>query len=300
MDITVLVNPSARGGTAGGFADRAIARLAERGLALSVIHETDATSSRSRLRTALAGGVDGLVVVGGDGTVALALQELAGTDIPLGIIPAGTGNDIAAALGIPEQDPERAVDLVVDARTRAVDLARITRPDGTSTVFCSVLATGFDSRVNDRANRMTWPRGAARYQIAILQELARLRTSRYRVTWQDADGEGHERVQDLLMASVANGPTYGGGIPICPPADPADGLLDLFLVRSVGRMRFLRLLPRVNRGTHLGQPEIELHRARSVTVAAADISAYADGEPVGALPLTVDVLPRALRAFAPV
>jgi diacylglycerol kinase (ATP) len=101
------------------------------------------------------------------------------------------------------------------------------------------------------------------------------------------------------MATVGNGRTYGGGIPICPDADPADGLLDLVLVRPAGRARLLRLLPRVYRGSHATVPEVAMRRVRSVRLASPGVTAYADGDPIGALPLTVDVAPRALRVFAP-
>ncbi len=101
------------------------------------------------------------------------------------------------------------------------------------------------------------------------------------------------------MATVGNGRTYGGGIPICPDADPADGLLDLVLVRPAGRLRLLRLLPRVYRGTHGGVPEVSIRRVRSVRLSSPGVTAYADGDPIGALPLTVDVVPGALTIFTP-
>src|SRR5690606_30901919 len=111
---------------------------------------------------------DGLVVVGGDGTVRLAAQELAGTGVPLGLIPTGTGNDLAGHFGIPLLAPERAADIIAAGRTRVIDLARVTRADVSTHIYTTVLASGFDSAVNDRANRMRWPRGEARYKIAIL------------------------------------------------------------------------------------------------------------------------------------
>ncbi|MGZ8805058.1 MAG: diacylglycerol kinase, partial [Microbacterium sp.] len=180
-----------------------------------------------------------------------------------------------------------------------VDLARVTQADGSSAYFGSVLASGFDSRVNDRANAMRWPRGGSRYNIAILIEFLTLKGIPYEVDFESADGNREHIVGDLVMATVGNGSHYGGGIPICPDADPSDGLLDLLLVRPAGRLRLLRLLPRVYRGTHTSAPEASTYRVRSVRLSSPGVTAYADGDPVGALPLSIDVAPAALRVFTP-
>ncbi|MGN8552423.1 UNVERIFIED_CONTAM: diacylglycerol kinase [Microbacterium sp. SLM126] len=298
MNVALLVNPAARGGAHTGAATHAAARLREHGVRTALVSGGSAAESSALLRAAIAAGVDAVAVAGGDGTVRLAIQEVAGTGIPLGIIPAGTGNDFAATLGLRELDAVAAADTIAAGATRDIDLARVTRDDGSTEYFATVLASGFDSKVNDRANAMRWPRGGSRYNIAILREFLTLAGMPYEVAFETADGE-HERVTgDLVMATVGNGRTYGGGIPICPDADPADGLLDLVLVRPAGRARLLRLLPRVYRGTHATVPEVAMHRVRSVRLVSAGVTGYADGDPIGALPLTVDVAPRALRVFA--
>jgi diacylglycerol kinase (ATP) len=192
-----------------------------------------------------------------------------------------------------------AADTIAGGRTRRIDLARVTRGDGSTQYFGSVLASGFDSKVNDRANAMRWPRGGSRYNIAILVEFLTLAGIPYEVELELADGTRETLSGDLVMATVGNGRTYGGGIPICPDADPADGLLDLVLVRPAGRLRLLRLLPRVYRGTHGGVPEVSIRRVRSVRLSSPGVTAYADGDPIGALPLAVDVLPGALTMFTP-
>lgn len=240
-----------------------------------------------------------MAVAGGDGTVALALQVLAQTGTPLGIIPAGTGNDIAEMLGLRELRADDAADAIAGGQTRDIDLARVRRDGQPPVFFASVLASGFDSRVNDRANRMRWPRGSSRYTIAILRELVALRRIAYEVELTDADGTLTRFDGPLLMAAAANGTSYGGGVRIAPGADPADGELDVVLVRPTRRARFLRLLPRVYRGTHGNVPEVGMHRARRVTLRATGVTAYADGDPIGPLPVTIDVVPRALRVFAP-
>lgn len=299
MDVALLMNPAARGGAHTGAAARTAERLRGAGMRVSIISGGSAAESSHLLQTAVALGVDAVVVAGGDGTVSLAIQELAGTEVPLGIVPAGTGNDLATSLGIRDLDADGAARAVIAGRTRTIDLARVTRPDGSSLLYGTVLASGFDSKVNDRANRMTWPRGHMRYNIAILAEFVRLRGIPFEITLELADGREVHIDRDLVMATVGNGRTYGGGIPICPDADLEDGLLDVTLVRPAGRLRLLRLLPRVYRGTHTSVEQVSTYRVRGARLASAGVTAYADGDPLGPLPVAVTVVPRALRVFSP-
>lgn len=299
MDVALLVNPTARAGARRHAASRAAERLRAHGIRTTVISGGSAAESTELLRTAVDLGVDAVLVAGGDGTVNLAIQQLAGTGIPLGIIPVGTGNDLATTVGLAELDAERAADAVIAGVTRQIDLGRVTRLDGSTAYFGTVLASGFDSKVNDRANAMRRPRGSARYTIALLAEFVTLRGIPYEVTLEDEDGTIEEVAGDLVMATVGNGRTYGGGIPICPDADPADGILDVTLVRPAGRLRLLRLLPRVYRGTHASVDQVTMARVTAVRLASPGVTAYADGDPIGALPLRIDVAPRALTLFVP-
>ncbi|WP_106816043.1 diacylglycerol kinase [Microbacterium timonense] len=299
MRVALLVNPAARGGAHSRAAETAAERLRSRGVQTSVLSGGSATESSQLLRAAIEVGADAVAVAGGDGTVNLAIQEVAGRGIPLGIVPIGTGNDFAASLGLHELDVIAAADVIAAGRTRRVDLARVTRADASTAFYGSVLASGFDSRVNDRANGMRWPRGAARYNIAILVEFLALAGMPYEIEFVTPAGLVQTVTGDLVMATVGNGSSYGGGIPICPGADVADGLLDLVLVHPAGRLRLLRLLPRVYRGTHGTVAEVQMHRVRSVRLASPGVTAYADGDPIGPLPLTVDVVPGALTVFAP-
>lgn len=299
MTVALLVNPAARAGAHTGAAERAAERLRAHGLRTTILSGGSARESGELLRTAIDLGAESVVVAGGDGTVNLALQELAGTGIPLGIIPSGTGNDLATMLGLRELDPASAADAVAAGVTREIDLARVTREDGSHAFFATVLASGFDSRVNDRANTMRWPRGGSRYTLAVLIEFLTLSGLPYEVELSLVDGSTLRLTSDLVMASIGNGTSYGGGIPICPAADPSDGELDVTLIRPAGRLRLLRLLPRVYKGTHTEIDEVSTFRVRSVRLASPGVTAYADGDPIGALPLTVDVAPRALRVFVP-
>ena len=299
MDAAVFVNPAARGGTAAASAARAIARLIELGVRVDVIHARDEADAAARVAAVTPRPPDVVVVAGGDGTVGGAINVLAATRIPLGIIPCGTGNDFASALGLGDASPERAADVIATGRSRVVDLARVTRVDGTQHFFATVLASGFDSRVNDRANAMRWPRGRRRYTLAILREFLTLSTPRFRVDSHDDRGVQESFEGPLLMATVGNSRSYGGGIPICPDASPDDGLLDLTLVRPVSRARLLALLPRVYAGTHTSLAEVTTRRVRHVRLDAPSVTAYADGDSLGALPVSVECAPGALTVVVP-
>jgi diacylglycerol kinase (ATP) len=294
VNVAVVVNPAARAGAHTHSATKAVERLRALGHTATVISGGSADETSRLIRTALDVGTNALVVVGGDGTINLAAQELAGTGVPLGIIPAGTGNDFAAYLGIPQLEAETAADVIDAGAKRTVDLARVTRADGSTRLYTTVLASGFDSAVNDRANRMRWPRGDMRYNIAILVEFLFLKDIPFTLSVDDERIDG-----PFVMASVGNTRTYGGNIPICPDADASDGLLDVTIVRPRGRVRLLRLLPTVYKGTHVTRDEVETYRGRRIELAAPSVTAYADGDPIASLPVTIDVVPEALTVFAP-
>ncbi|YCK36953.1 diacylglycerol/lipid kinase family protein [Actinomadura sp. ATCC 39365] len=290
--IALLVNPAARGGRTLRLLEPVARRLRASGAELSVIVGTDAADALERACTAVAERPDALVAFGGDGLVHLAVQAVAGTDVPLGIIPAGTGNDFAAALGLAHRDPLAAARTVLRMRARPVDAARV-RAGESEELFAGVLCCGFDSRVNERANRRTWPPGKGRYLVAVAEELRAFRPIPFRVTLDD--GEVVE--QEAMMVAVANTRSYGAGMRVCPDASPDDGLLDVMMVGAVSKREFLRVFPGVYRGTHVGHPAVSVRRARRVTLEAADVVAYADGERVGPVPVTCEIQPGALRVI---
>ncbi len=293
--VTVLTNPASGHGNAPHAAERAIARLHTRGVDAIEIVGRDAGHARQLLRDALDRGTDAVVVAGGDGVISLALQELAGGDVPLAIVPAGTGNDHARAFGVPRDDPEAAADIVVDGRPQLFDLGRIDGHDGTRKWFGTVVATGFDSLVSDRANRMRWPHGRMRYNIAMLAELSKLRLLPFRLSF---DG-GPVQESALTMTAIGNTRSYGGGMLICPGADPTDGLLDVTMIRSASRTRLVRLFPTVFQGTHIDLDEVNTRRASTVVVECPEINAYADGDFACVLPAEIIAVPGALRILVP-
>jgi diacylglycerol kinase (ATP) len=293
--VTVLTNPASGHGSAPHAAERAITRLHQRGIDVVAIAGRDSSHARQLVEGALERGMDALVVVGGDGIISLALQVLAKSDIPLGIIPAGTGNDHAREFGIPTKDPEAAADVIADGTVDQVDLGRISGADGTDRWFGTVMAAGFDSLVTDRTNRMTWPHGRMRYNLAMVAELSQLRLLPFRLSF---DG-GTEFDTELTLAAFGNTRSYGGGMKICPGADPRDGLLDATMVASASRTRLIRLFPTVFKGTHVDLDEVRTARATTITVDSPGINAYADGEYVCPLPVEVSAVPGALKILTP-
>ena len=298
--VTLLTNPKAGHGNAPHAAERAVARFQERGVDVTEIVGRDPAHARELVDIALADGTDALVVAGGDGVIALALQALARratapAGIPLGIIPAGTGNDHAREYGIPVGDPAAAVDVIIAGHTETVDLGLIRGVDGTETWFGTIAATGFDSLVSDRVNRMRWPHGRMRYNLAIVAELSKLRLLPFRLV---LDGE-REIISELTLAAFGNTRSYGGGMLICPNADHADGLLDITMIRSGSRTRLMRLFPTVFKGTHVELDEVITDRARTITVESPGINAYADGEYACPLPVEISAVPGALRILRP-
>jgi diacylglycerol kinase (ATP) len=279
--VALLVNPTAgkgKGARAGVVASR---RLRDLGQRVDVLVGTDAVDAARLGHRALDGGADALAVVGGDGMVHLALQILRNSpqtparSVPLGIIPSGSGNDFARAVGLEPHDALAAADVVAAGSVRHVDLGRV---DGQW--FGGVLSSGFDSRVNERANRMRWPRGYSRYNVAMLAELRVFRPLPFTL-----ELDGVRTQTEAMLVAVGNGPSYGGGMRICPSATLSGGQFSVTILHAIGTAEFLRLFPRVYRGAHVTHPAVAVHKATTVRLESPQAVAYADGERVGSLPV---------------
>ncbi|WP_053706539.1 diacylglycerol kinase [Streptomyces sp. WM6373] len=289
-EVTLFVNPTAGRGRGAHAAQPAASALREAGFSVRTLVGTDAPDALARLTAAVREGAGAVVAVGGDGMVSLALQALAGTRVPLGVVAVGTGNDFARAAGLPVREPARAGRMAAQAlkegRTREIDLGRVG-----ATWYGTVLCSGFDSKVNDRGNRMRLPAGRFKYDLAMMAELAAFRPFPYRITLDD----GPVIETEATLVAVGNGSSYGGGMRICPGAVPDDGLFDVTVVGDCSRATLLKVFPQVYRGGHLSHPKVSVHRARKITLEAPGLTAYADGEPLGPLPVTAECVPGAIR-----
>ncbi|MCB8956785.1 MAG: diacylglycerol kinase [Nocardioides sp.] len=287
-EIALLTNPTAGKGRGARFRDAAAERLRGAGVTVRTLEGRDADEALDLARGVVAEGVDALVLCGGDGMVHLGIQAVAGTGTPIGLVPAGTGNDVARYFDVPRKDPVAAAERLLASSSRTVDLAR----SGTK-YFVTVLAAGFDAVVNERANKMTWPKGQMRYNIATLAELRTFEPLPYTL---ELDGE--TRTLDAMLVAVGNGPSFGGGLRITEGAILDDGLLDVVVIKPMSKPGLIRTYPKLFKGTHVTHPAYEHHRVRTVTVAAPGIVSYADGERFGPLPLTVECAAGALTVLA--
>ncbi|MQA08809.1 MAG: sphingosine kinase [Pseudonocardiaceae bacterium] len=292
MRAALIVHPDSGRGAAARVAGTVARRLRTAVGKLELVTPTSIEESRETLRRARDGGLELLVVLGGDGAAHQAVQVCAGNDLLLGLIPSGTGNDLARALGMPD-DPVLAADalaLAIEARqTRRMDLGLVG-----GTWFATVLCAGFDARVNARVNRMRWPAGRRRFDVATLAELARLRPYPLQVRTPDTELE-----MPATQVAVGNTRWYGGGIPICPDADPGDGAFDITVVGPASRRDLVRILPRARTGAHVDDLAVRTLRAREVWLGGNNgWTAYADGERFAALPLRARTVPDALHVVS--
>ncbi|MDP4014467.1 MAG: diacylglycerol kinase [Candidatus Nanopelagicales bacterium] len=292
--VGVIINPESGRGKGGRTAPELGAELHRRGIDAALLVAGSATEALVMARKAVADGVDAIVAAGGDGTVNLGLQAVAGTDTPLGIIPLGTGNDNARLLGIPLDDLKAAIDIIADFKVASVDVAHLSTDSGEERWFLGVMSSGFDSCVNERANEMTWPKGEARYLRGILAELRTFKPVPYHVVL-----DGEELNDKGMLVAVGNGESYGGGMKVCAGARIDDGLLTVTWLHRLRKLEFLTVFPRVYKGTHITHPSVTQHLARKVRLEAPNQIAYADGERVGPLPVDVEVHPNGLRVITP-
>lgn len=295
--VVVAVNPFAAFGKHGAVGAQVAGALRTAGYEVTVLQQASFDELQQVVRATVTPQDHALVVVGGDGMVSLGVNALAETNIPLGIVPTGTGNDMARGLGLPINAPAEGIRVLLDCiatEPRPIDLAKATSLSGETRWYAGVLSAGFDALVNERANRLRWPKGAARYLLALLLELVKLKTRSYQLTV-----DGRTRAVDAVLISIANNGYMGGGMHVVPQAQLDDGKLDVFIAHRVGRMRLLAVFPKVYSGRHTTHPVVEMGTASTVTINAEGVAAYADGERVGELPIEVSVVPKALHVFAP-
>lgn len=291
----IIVNPTAGGGRAARVVPWIRQRLADGAGALALT--TRAGHAEELAAQAVADGAERIVAIGGDGTVQEVVNGLLreeGSSPELGIVPMGSGNDLARSLDLPRRT-EDAWRIALGAATRRIDVARA-RCGGRERWFASAGGIGFDAQVAAAmATRSGWQRGAAGYLLTTLSELRRFSNRRIRLTLDDESAE-----HAVLFVAIANGAYYGGGMRIAPDASTDDGALDVCVVGDISRMTAIRQLPNLYRGTHVNHPAVAVARARRVVIEGGpETFVHLDGEPFGGLPLEVELAASRLAVAAP-
>lgn len=291
--VTLLVNPSAGRGRALGLVARVGGTLRNAGLQVRTLLSRDYAEAELMAAEAVREGVDILAVMGGDGMMHLGANAVArqhrhgvGRTV-LGLIPAGTGNDLCRGVGLDPDEPMAAAEVIASGVSRRIDLVKVN-----DRYVGAVLATGFDALVNARTNAMSWPKGNARYLVATLAELRVFAPLRYRLVV-----DGVVRELDAMLVAIGNTTSYGGGMRICPDADPADGLLDVTIIHPVSRAKLLQLLPQMHSGRFARDPCVERLQAREIAVEGAGLVGYGDGELIASAPMQVSVVAAAVPIF---
>lgn len=274
----VVINPHAGHGRGAALASKVTSYLASKEIA----YRSVAAGSAAELTDHLSRELDresflGVIAVGGDGLAHLVLQQCVPRQIPFAIIPAGTGNDFVRTLGWSLENIEPLLDRITTTEPTAIDLGNVD-----SEWFGAILSTGFDSMVNERANSLTWPKGPQRYNVAIAMELPRFKPLSYEITC-----DGRTFAVEAMLVAIGNGRSYGGGMNICPQAKIDDGLFDIVILEPVSTIEFIKTFPKVYSGSHLSHPAVKSMRAKKVSIQANAV-AYADGERIGAAPLSAE------------
>jgi diacylglycerol kinase (ATP) len=285
--LILAINPISGRGHARRQAKFASDYFCSHGISVREIEGDNLEDFRRRLLTVLDDEVTGVIAFGGDGFIHEIIQHVVSRDIPLGVIPCGTGNDFARSIGIFGLSLKQQLELIQQADFTRIDLGKVSQ-----TWFAAILSIGFDALVNDRANNMRWPRGRMRYNIAMVEKLIALKAHNYRIRLDDESID-----VEATLVTVANGPSYGGGMHVCPDASITDGLFDIMVLGKVSRIELLRVFPKVYRGRHVGHPAVTFYRCREVEIQGSG-SSFADGEPLAKLPLTAQCVSKALRVWA--
>jgi YegS/Rv2252/BmrU family lipid kinase len=283
----LLVNPHAGHGRALALLPQVERSLEARGMQYRVVMTTSIEHGRSEALAATTAG-EIPVVVSGDGLIGQVGGALAGGDAALGVIPGGRGNDFARVAGIPTNVDEAVATLEAGV-TREIDVGEI---DGAH--FLCIASCGFDSDANRIANEVRLVRGNLVYAYAAMKALAQWKPATFTL-----ELDGRARVFRGYSVAAANGKAYGGGMFAAPAAELDDGLLDVVWLGQTGKLRFLfNLMPKVFKGKHVDEPQVTVERATEVRIEAdRPFTVYADGDPIAELPVTVRLLPKALRVI---
>lgn len=290
--LTLVVNPRSGGGKAGRMLPKIAAKLKATLPAseILVVTSTSWDDAKARIRAAATNAREGdtVAVVGGDGMAHLGLNGCAHTDATLAVIPAGTGNDFARALGITNVDD--ALEAIASRRTRRLDLTRVRNQALGERYVGAAVSSGYDARVNRATNDIRLRFGALSYGVIALRELMSFTPLHYRIS---IDGEYREF--DAMFVAACNTGIIGGGMRMSPDADPTDGMMDLTIVHPVGRGTLLRMMPRMYSGSFVKHPVVEQVRAKRVELDGDGVFLMGDGEELGDVPAVLECDQAALK-----
>jgi YegS/Rv2252/BmrU family lipid kinase len=287
--VALLVNPSAGGGRALKALPAVEAELDRRGLYVRVARTRSLSHARELALSAVDAG-EVVVTLSGDGLIGAVAGALRGHDEAImGVLPGGRGNDFARAAGIPA-DPVEACAVIADGEPRAVDVGEVG-----GRVFVGIASLGFDSEANRIANQAPSRLGPLVYAYGALRALATWRPATF-----DVAVDRERRTFTGWTVAAANSRAYGGGMLLAPDARLDDGELDVVLVAPDSRRQFVRCLPLVFKGTHVDLPSVTVLRGREVRISAdRPFAVYADGDPIGELPVTIRAIPGAVKILLP-
>lgn len=291
----IIANPFAGGGRAHKSALEARRMLTTLGVKATLHSPESLSTLHAVTKRVVEENPSVILACGGDGTVHHILQSTIPAKITLGIIPSGTGNDIARNIGLPTTISEsyfhKVASLIHQKHFDTVDASLISQGDATHWSL-SVISAGFDSAVNERANRMKFGQGTMRYVASLLAELVPFNLHKFTVV---IDGVTH--TDPALLIAIGNGQSYGGGMRICPNASMTDGLLDVTWVGQAPRRTVLRLFPRIYSGRHIEHKLVKTYKATDVSITSHESVIYADGERIGTPPVHIKAMRHAAKVL---